>query len=100
MGAMEIYGRGSDGECLMQRMDDGENEKIRSAPVLGLPDDVMTLVFAQLPRHSLVFARLVCTSWKRVAEQQELALLRRKVALLATLYRLHSFAFPQALTLQ
>lgn len=97
---MEIYGRGSDGEYLIKTMDDGENGKVQSAPVLGLPDDVMTLVFAQLPRHSLVMARLVCTSWKRVAEQQELALLRRKVALFSTLYRLHSFAFPQALSLQ
>jgi hypothetical protein len=63
------------GRALMQRTDAEE----KGAPMLGLPDDVMTLVFARLPRQSLVAARLVCSSWKRVAEQQELASLRRKV---------------------
>lgn len=63
------------GRALMQRKDAEE----KGAPILGLPDDVMTLVFARLPRQSLVMARLVCSSWKRVAEQQELASLRRKV---------------------
>ena len=51
------------------------------AGILGLPDDVMTLIFVQLPRQSLAMTRLVCSSWKRVAEQQEIASLRRKVQL-------------------
>ncbi|KAG0608262.1 hypothetical protein M758_8G092300 [Ceratodon purpureus] len=63
------------GRAMMQRTDAEE----KGAPILGLPDDVMTLVFARLPRQSLVMARLVCSSWKRVAEQQELASLRRKM---------------------
>lgn len=47
--------------------------------VLSLPDDVMTMILAQLPRQSLAMARRVCSSWKRVAEQQELASLRCKM---------------------
>jgi len=50
-----------------------------SSDILSLPDDVMTMIFAQLPRQSLAMVRRVCSSWKRVAEQQELASLRLKV---------------------
>lgn len=52
--------------------------------VLSLPDDVTTMIFAQLPRQSLAMARRVCSSWKRVAEQQELASMRRKVRSIST----------------
>jgi hypothetical protein len=65
---------------VMQRTESALGEDAGSpAPILRLPDDVMTLIFAQLPRQSLAMTRLVCSSWKRVAEQQELASLRRKV---------------------
>lgn len=67
-------------------------EKKSAPPILALPDDVMTLVFAQLPRHSLVMARSVCSSWKRVVEQQELASLRRKVIFISL--SLPTFQFP------
>ena len=63
------------GRALLKKTDTEE----KGTPILGLPDDVMTLVLARLPRQSLAMARLVCSSWKRVAEQQELASLRRKV---------------------
>lgn len=74
--------------ALMQRTD---AEEKGAAPCLALPDDVMTLVFAQLPRQSLAMARLVCSSWKRVAAQQELASLRRKVSL--SFFRSQRFEF-------
>lgn len=64
---------------VMQKTESVLGEEGGAAPILGLPDDVMTLIFAQLPRQSLTMTRLVCSSWKRVAEQQEIASLRRKV---------------------
>lgn len=65
----------------VQRIADARESESKgaSAPVLALPDDVMLRVLALLPRQSLVMARAVCSSWKRLAEQQELASLRRKV---------------------
>ncbi|KAG0602021.1 hypothetical protein M758_11G155300 [Ceratodon purpureus] len=64
---------------VMQRTESVLGDEGEAAPILGLPDDVMTLIFARLPRKSLAITRLVCSSWKRVAEQQELASLRRKM---------------------
>lgn len=51
----------------------------KRAPIHGVPHDVMTLIFSRLPRQSLANARVVCSSWKRTAEHQELAALRRQV---------------------
>lgn len=51
----------------------------KHAPVHGVPHDVMTLIFSRLSRQSLANARVVCSSWKRIAEHQELAALRRQV---------------------
>lgn len=51
----------------------------KHAPIHGVPHDVMTLIFSRLPRQSLANARVVCSSWKRIAEHQELAALRRQV---------------------
>lgn len=71
--------------ALMQRIVDAdelpeeETGDDEASGILSLPDDVMTMILAQLPRQSLAMARRVCSSWKRVAEQQELASLRRKV---------------------
>uniref|UniRef100_A0A7I4F9I2 F-box domain-containing protein n=2 Tax=Physcomitrium patens TaxID=3218 RepID=A0A7I4F9I2_PHYPA len=65
--------RDSQAPMMMQKTDDAEE---KGALILGLPDDAMTLVFARLPRQSLAMTRLVCSSWKRVAERQELASLR------------------------
>lgn len=51
----------------------------KHASIHGVPDDVMMLIFSRLPRQSLANARVVCSSWKRMAEVQELAVLRRQV---------------------
>uniref|UniRef100_A0A7I4CB54 F-box domain-containing protein n=1 Tax=Physcomitrium patens TaxID=3218 RepID=A0A7I4CB54_PHYPA len=53
----------------------------KSPLIHSLPDDVMKLIFAQLPRQSLAKTRLVCSSWRRVAEDQDIASLRCKAIL-------------------
>lgn len=78
--------------ALMQKLIDTVELPAAEEPasaILSLPDDVMTMVFAQLPRQSLAMARRVCSSWKRVAEQPELASLRRKVQIQTNF--LHSY---------
>lgn len=65
--------------ALKQKLVAAQPAEPAGSDILSLPDDVMTMIFALLPRQSVAMARRVCSSWKRVAEQQELASLRRKM---------------------
>ncbi|CAK9858870.1 unnamed protein product [Sphagnum jensenii] len=44
-----------------------------------LPDDMLTLIFARVPRATLSAIRLACSTWKRICQHQDIAVLRQQM---------------------
>jgi hypothetical protein len=58
----------------------GSEENLGSSSIHVLPNDILTLIFARLPRATLSAIRLTCSTWKRLCQHQDIAVLRRQVS--------------------
>lgn len=58
----------------------GSEENLGLSSVHVLPNDILTLIFARLPRATLSSIRLTCSTWKRLCQHQDIAVLRRQVS--------------------
>jgi hypothetical protein len=57
----------------------GSEENLGSSSIHVLPNDILTLIFARLPRATLSAIRLTCSTWKRLCQHQDIAVLRRQM---------------------
>jgi hypothetical protein len=57
----------------------GSEENLGLSSVHVLPNDILTLIFARLPRATLSAIRLTCSTWKRLCQHQDIAVLRRQM---------------------
>ncbi|CAM6048612.1 unnamed protein product [Sphagnum compactum] len=57
----------------------GSEENLGSSSIHVLPNDILTLIFARLPRATLSAIRLTCSTWKRLCQHQDIAVLRQQM---------------------
>jgi hypothetical protein len=58
----------------------GSEDNLGSSSIHVLPNDILTLIFARLPRATLSAIRLTCSTWKRLCQHQDIAVLRQQVS--------------------